>query len=128
MNLYFKPEQIADLAADSDSMARFIASLSAEQARQCIHYELDHEERHSVLALLGSQVSIKTPVRELRPEIAAPATDVVIEIANLSEDDHTTILNALHLSRAHVRYPLEGGARADLVKSLDAALALLGSR
>lgn len=128
MNTPFTAAQIADFAADSDSMARFIASLSAEQARQCINYELAHEQRHNVLALLGSQVSIQMPVRELPATAGGAAEQQPVQIVNLSDDDRAAILNALHLSRAHVRYPLEGGARADLVKSLDAALALLGSR
>lgn len=126
MGIEFTAAQIADYIADSDSLTRFIAGLTLDQAKACIAYELGHEKRTNVLALLSSQASAKTPLASSANAHPTPAGGLDINL--MRPQDQGQILNALQLARAHVRCPLDGQALADLRLSLDNALALMGVR
>ena len=126
MNINFKPEHIAFHTEDSDGMCRFINSLTADQARACVTYELSHQKRNGVLALLSSQVTANL----MRKSDDKPATTMHrsagIDMGLMSPKAQAQILTALQLARAHVRFPLDGNALADLKNELDTALAVLG--
>lgn len=122
----FKPEQITFHTADSDSMCRFIAGLTGEQARECIAHELAHENRTGVLALLSSQVSAKLMVPMRTPMQAPHSMQLTAGINMMPAKSQAQILTALMLARAHVRCALDGGALADLRHELDTALTALG--
>lgn len=126
MGTEFNAAQIADYIADSDSLTRFIAGLTLDQAKACIAYELGHEKRTNVLALLSSQASAKTPMAVSAGTHPAPAAG--LDLGLMRPQDQGQILNALQMARAHVRCPLDGNALADLRLSLDKALALMGVR
>lgn len=126
----FSPQMIGDHAAHSDSMTRFIASLSSSEAKECIEYELKHEKRNHVLALLTAQVTATVKV-EPTPDSAAHAQILQqggLDLSALPSGAQAVLLNALQLSRAHIRCPLEGNALVDLRASLDTALSFFGVR
>lgn len=125
--LHFNAAEISDHEEKGHSITRFIAGLTADQAKACIEHELRHSKRQNVLALLSSQVSTKTPVSESILQLdRKPLAGTCMNA--LPPKAQAEILNALQLARAHVRCPLEGTARTDLVRSLDSALALFGLR
>lgn len=126
MNINFEPEHISFHTADSDGMCRFINSLNADQARACVTYELSHQKRNGVLTLLSSQVSANLRGRSDDKPAITMHRSAGIDMGMMSPKAQAQILTALQLARAHVRYPLDGNALADLRNELDTALAVLG--
>lgn len=121
----FNAAEISDHEENSDGITRFIASLTDEQAAACTDHELKHEKRFNVLALLSAQRSTK---RQQADDAQSRNLLHTVRTGARTPTESAAILNALQLSRAHVRCPLDGSARADLIEALDVALALMGVR
>lgn len=115
MNTPFTAAQIADLIAGSDSLIRFVNGLSGEQAKDCIEYELAHERRQDVLALLAGRAAVA---------VTSPAQ---MGLHFNPAPNSANVRYALQLALSHVRCPLEGHALRDLRESLTKALADLGT-